>query len=159
MARDTKEMPINPMECDKFQRDKYQYLGKRGIRRIDGRRKATGKAVYTQDIQLPGMLCARFMTAPYPNAKILSMDTTKAEKLPGVRAIFRYDDPEFAGRRVLTTYGGSEDLLAGYSYFQGQQMGVVVAAERVVDRESAAEVSLFLPLAIYIPRLSMVFVP
>ncbi|CAB1065048.1 Xanthine dehydrogenase, molybdenum binding subunit (EC [Olavius sp. associated proteobacterium Delta 1] len=131
MAREIKEMPINPMECDKYQRDTYNYLGKRGVRRIDGRRKATGKAVYTQDIQLPGMLYARFMTAPYPNAKILSMDTSKAEALTGVRVVFRYDDPEFAGRRVLTTYGGEEDLLAGYSYFQGQHMGVVVAADSV----------------------------
>jgi len=139
MAREIKEMPINPMECDKYQRDTYSYLGKRGVRRIDGRRKATGKAVYTQDIQLPGMLYARFMTAPYPNAKILSMDTSKAAALIGVRAILRYDDPEFMDKRVLTTYGGSEDLLAGYSYFQGQQMGVVVAADSVDIADAALE--------------------
>lgn len=123
------DMPVNPMEHDKFAPDSYRVLGKRGVRRIDGRRKATGKAVYTQDIQLPGMLVARWLTAPYPNAKIVSMDTSRAEALPGVHAVLRYDDPEVAGKRVLTTYGGTEDMLAGYSYFQGQHLGAVVAAE------------------------------
>ncbi|MGB6064711.1 MAG: xanthine dehydrogenase family protein molybdopterin-binding subunit [Desulfomonilaceae bacterium] len=129
MSIEIRDMPSNPMEHDKCQPDRFGILGKRGIRRIDGRRKATGKAVYTQDIQLPGMLFARFFTSPYPNARIVSMDTSRAEAFPGVRAVLRYDDPEVAGKRVVTTYGGSEDMLAGYSYFEGQQMGAVVAAD------------------------------
>ena len=129
MSLETRDMPSNPMEHDKYQPDRFGILGKRGIRRIDGRRKATGKAVYTQDIQLPGMLFARFFTSPYPNARIVSMDTSRAEAFPGVRAVLRYDDPEVANKRVVTTYGGSEDMLAGYSYFEGQQMGAVVAAD------------------------------
>lgn len=129
MGNEIKEMPNNPLEHDKYQPESFGILGKRGIRRIDGRRKATGKAVYTQDIQLPGMLCARFLTAPYPNAKIVKMDTSKAEALPGVKTVLRYDDPEVAGKRVLTTYGGSDDMLPGYSYFEGQHMGAVVAAK------------------------------
>lgn len=129
MAQDFTEMPSNPMEHDKYQPETFNVLGQRGIRRIDGFRKATGKAIYTQDIQLPGMLYARFLKSPYPNTKIKSMDTSKAEMLPGVRAVLRYDDPEVQGRRVVTTYGGCEDMLAGYAYFEGQQMGAVVAAD------------------------------
>jgi len=129
MAQDIKEMPSNPMEHDKYMPETFNVLGKRGIRRIDGYRKTSGTAIYTRDIQLPGMLHARFLTSPYPNTRIKSMDTSKAEALPGVRAVLRYDDPEVAGKRAISTYGGEEDILAGYAYFQGQQVGAVVAAD------------------------------
>src|SRR5512137_60323 len=94
MVQDRREMPSNPMEHDQYAPGTFDVLGKRGVRRIDGYRKASGKAVYTRDILLPGMLYARWLTSPYPNAKIKKMDTTKAEALPGVRAVLRYDDPE-----------------------------------------------------------------
>jgi len=129
MVQRVKEMPSNTMEHDKYMPETFNVLGKRGVRRIDGYRKASGKAEYTRDIQLPGMLYAKFLTSPYPNAKIKSMDTSKAEALPGVRAVLRYDDPEVAGKRAISTYGGEEDILAGYAYFQGQQVGAVVAAD------------------------------
>lgn len=131
MAQDLKEMPSEPLVHDKYQPETFNVLGKRGIRRIDGYKKASGKAIYTQDIQLPGMLYARFLKSPYANAKIISMDTSKAEALPGVRAVLRYDDPEVQGRRVVASFGDIEDMLAGYSYFEGQHMGAVVAADSV----------------------------
>ena len=129
MSDAIKEMPDNPMERDKYIPETFRVLGKRGLRRIDGYRKASGTAVYTRDIILPGMLVARWLTCPYPNARILSMDTSEAEAMPGVRAVLRYDDPEIRDRRIPTLQGGEEDILAGYAYFQGQQMGAVVAAE------------------------------
>ncbi len=129
MVRDIRDMPSNPMEHDRYAPEAFHVLGKRGISRIDGYRKASGKAVYTRDIQLPGMLYAKFFRSPYPNARIKRMDTSKAEALPGVRAVLRYDDPEVHGRRVVTTYGGSDDFLPGYAYFEGQHMGAAVAAD------------------------------
>ena len=53
----------------------YDHIGKRGIRRIDGYAKASGKAVYTRDVQIPGMLYAKVMRSPYAHARILKMDT------------------------------------------------------------------------------------
>jgi CO/xanthine dehydrogenase Mo-binding subunit len=129
MVQDRREMPSNPMEHDRYAPERFNVLGKRGVRRIDGYRKASGKAVYTRDIILPGMLYARWLTSPYPNAKIKKMDTTKAEAFPGVRAVLRYDDPEIFGRRVVTTYGGSDVFLSGFATFEGQHMGAVVAAD------------------------------
>ncbi len=70
-----------------------KYVGKRGIIRRDADDKATGKGKFGSDILLPGMLYARMLVCPYPRARIKSMDTSEAEKLPGVRAILRYDDP------------------------------------------------------------------
>ncbi len=129
MAANFREMPSNPMEHDKYVPETFTVLGKRGIPRIDGENKASGKAVYTRDVNLYGMLHARFLTSPHPNARIRSMDTSEAEKLPGVRLVLRYDDPEIEGKKVESSHGAEDDVLASCAYFEGQPLGVVVAAD------------------------------
>jgi xanthine dehydrogenase YagR molybdenum-binding subunit len=62
------------------------YIGK-PTERYDGPAKAMGKGKYTADINLPGMLYARLVDATIPHGRILSIDTSAAEKLPGVRAV------------------------------------------------------------------------
>jgi xanthine dehydrogenase YagR molybdenum-binding subunit len=62
------------------------YIGK-PTERYDGPAKAMGKGKYTADINLPGMLYARLVDATIPHGRILSIDTSVAEKLPGVRAV------------------------------------------------------------------------
>ncbi|MGE4159025.1 MAG: xanthine dehydrogenase family protein molybdopterin-binding subunit [Planctomycetota bacterium] len=54
---------------------------------VDGYRKSTGQAIYTDDIKLPGMLYCRILRSIVPHAKIKRIDTSKAAKMPGVRAI------------------------------------------------------------------------
>ena len=91
---------------DKHPCDEYTYIGKRGVRRNDGYEKASGHALYTIDVNLPGMLHMRFLTSPYPHAEIKHMDTRRAEALPGVRAVLRYDDPELPPEELLQTGAG-----------------------------------------------------
>ena len=62
------------------------YIGK-PTERYDGPAKAMGKGKYTADVHLPGMLYARIIDATIPHGRIISIDTTAAEKLPGVRAV------------------------------------------------------------------------
>lgn len=62
------------------------YIGKPTLR-YDGPAKAMGRGKYTADIQLPGMLYARMVDASIPHGRILSVDTSAAEKLPGVKAV------------------------------------------------------------------------
>jgi 4-hydroxybenzoyl-CoA reductase subunit alpha len=66
-------------------------IGKR-IPRIDGAVKVTGEAKYTVDVQLPGMLCAKILRSPFPHARIKHIDTSKAEKMPGVKAVITGKD-------------------------------------------------------------------
>ena len=66
--------------------DNLLYVGK-SIPRKDGPLKATGRAQYTVDISLPGMLIGKVLRSPHPHARILSIDTSQAEKLPGVKAV------------------------------------------------------------------------
>jgi xanthine dehydrogenase YagR molybdenum-binding subunit len=62
------------------------YIGK-PTERYDGPAKAMGTGKYTADVNLPGMLYARMVDATIPHGRILSIDTSAAEKLPGVRAV------------------------------------------------------------------------
>jgi xanthine dehydrogenase YagR molybdenum-binding subunit len=57
------------------------------VLRLDARQKVTGEARYTFDVQLPGMLYARRIVSSVPHARIVSVDTSQAERVPGVRAI------------------------------------------------------------------------
>ncbi len=58
--------------------------------RIDGPERVTGKAMYTFDVQLPGMLYGKILRSPHPHAKIKKIDTRRAERLPGVRAVLNH---------------------------------------------------------------------
>ncbi|MEM6570032.1 MAG: molybdopterin cofactor-binding domain-containing protein [Planctomycetota bacterium] len=64
----------------------FKVVGK-SHRKVDGIAKATGDAVYTDDIQLPGMLHAKTLRSPHAHAKIVSIDTSRAEAMPGVHAV------------------------------------------------------------------------
>jgi xanthine dehydrogenase YagR molybdenum-binding subunit len=55
--------------------------------RLDGPDKATGKARYSFDFNLPGMLHARILRCPHPHARVKSLDTSEAEKVPGFKAV------------------------------------------------------------------------
>ena len=63
------------------------YIGKPTIR-YDGPAKVMGKGKYTADVNLPGMLYGRMVDATIPHGRIISVDTSAAEKLPGVRAVY-----------------------------------------------------------------------
>ena len=70
--------------------------------RVEGALKATGRARYTRDFSLPGMLWARFLMSPHPHARIISIDTSAAKAVPGVHAVIAADDVErrHMGRQV-----------------------------------------------------------
>jgi 4-hydroxybenzoyl-CoA reductase alpha subunit len=99
---------------------RYRVLGTRA-HRLDAAAKATGRAVYTDDITLPGMLHGAILHSPVAHARIKSIDTTKARALPGVEAVLtaadvpdvrfgvspaRYDETVLAAEKVL--YVGDE---------------------------------------------------
>src|SRR6476661_4198767 len=65
---------------------KRRLLGTR-IKRLDGPAKATGRAKYSYDINRKGMLHAVIYRSPYAHAKIKSIDTSAAKKMPGFKAL------------------------------------------------------------------------
>ena len=126
--------------------------------RTDGLLKASGMGMYSQDLALkrkyPDMVYMKMLKCPYPHAKILSMDTSKAEALPGVVGILRYDDPEIEGlgrfNSSWTDATNTVDLyhnwgqgcydrrfLSDIGLWVGDEIGAAVAAESVETAEEA----------------------
>jgi carbon-monoxide dehydrogenase large subunit len=120
-----------------------RYVGTSVLRTEDPRFLA-GRATYTDDVRLPGMLHAAFLRSPHPHADVVRMDTAAARDLPGVIAIFTQDD--FEGRIAqLTTTLNRPDvksvtrpaLESKRAYFVGQPLAVVVATSRYVAEDAA----------------------
>src|ERR1700744_1161625 len=63
-----------------------KWIGQRTIR-PDGVDKVTGRAAFAADTNMPGMIWGKVLRSPHPHARIRSIDTTKAEALPGVKAV------------------------------------------------------------------------
>lgn len=79
------------MVSEDLQSFELDYVGRR-IPRKDGPDKVTGRARYTVDIQLPGMLTGRILRSPHPHARILNVDTSRAERLKGIIGIITAGD-------------------------------------------------------------------
>src|SRR5215468_598325 len=63
-----------------------KWIGQRTIR-PDGADKVTGRAAFAADTVMPGMIWGKIKRSPHPHARIRSIDTSKAERLPGVKAV------------------------------------------------------------------------
>ncbi|MFL0246187.1 xanthine dehydrogenase family protein molybdopterin-binding subunit [Candidatus Clostridium stratigraminis] len=107
----------------------YDYVGK-GISRLDGIEKVTGEAQYVHDIKLQGMLYAKVKTSPYAHARIISIDTSKAKALAGVKAVLTGAEAS----QKLGIYMVDRPILAvgKVRYF-----GEAVAAVAAIDLDTA----------------------
>src|SRR5579862_351698 len=119
------EPPVWPINKD------LRYVG-HTTERWDGAAKVSGRARYTADVQLPGMLYAKFASASIPHAKVVSVDTSAAEKVPGVRAVY-----------VLQHVDGNAELrnpaLEQVKYPVVRYAGQPVAAVAATTPEAAEE--------------------
>jgi CO/xanthine dehydrogenase Mo-binding subunit len=100
--------------------------------RIDGVDKATGRAEYTPDVQLDGILWGRVLRSSVPHARIRSIDTSRAKALPGVRAVITGDDT-FPGARYGRAVVDIPVLAQGVVRYVGEQVAAVAA----YDEETA----------------------
>ncbi|NNF36714.1 MAG: xanthine dehydrogenase family protein molybdopterin-binding subunit, partial [Saprospiraceae bacterium] len=100
-------------------------VGKRRTR-YDARAKVTGEATFTSDIQLPGMLYAKFLRSNVPHASIRSIDISRAEKLPGVHAI-----------KVITTEMDGKESYPDVKYV-GQPIAAVAATSLEIAKDAIA---------------------
>jgi CO/xanthine dehydrogenase Mo-binding subunit len=98
---------------------------------MDGVEKVTGEGIYGVDAKLPGMIHGRILRSPYPHAKILSIDTSQAEKLPGVYAVVTASD--MPDRRVGVSL--KDEYI--FAKDKVRYVGEAVAAVAAVDVETA----------------------
>ncbi len=100
---------IKPWDLDSWAR--FAQMGKPRPR-VEAPLKVTGRAKYTYDVKLPGMLYGRMVGAAVPAAEIVSIDTSKAEALPGVKAVWTTDSRvvRFAGQDVAAVAAVSPEV-------------------------------------------------
>ena len=112
-------------------------IGKR-VPRIDGPIKVTGEAKFTVDIQIPGMLCAKILRSPLPHARILNIDTSRAMKIPGVKAVITGQDAWDVRHGFVETprYPADQYVLANDRV---RYLGEEVAAVAAIDEDIAME--------------------
>lgn len=112
----------------------HSLVGQRVVR-IDSLAKATGQARYTADLTLPRMLYGKALRSPHAHARILNIDTSKAERLRGVEAIVTGADAAGVKWGVFR-YTRDHELLPAKSV---RYIGEDVAAVAAVDEETALE--------------------
>ena len=111
----------------------FKVIGKK-VERVDAFERLVGQAKYASDIYLPGMLYVKFLRSPHPHAKVLRIDATKAQALPGVKAILTPQDvPDFAIAKRGTAPFVPKPILATTARYAGDEILVVAA----VDEETA----------------------
>jgi xanthine dehydrogenase molybdenum-binding subunit len=122
---------------------KYKVIGTRPIRH-DGVDKVTGRAQYGADVTMPGTLFGKVLRSPYAHARILSIDTSAAEALPGVRAVITAQDLPAAEDKVQDLGEGvanlkelSDNILASSkALYRGHAVAAVAAINAHIAEEA-----------------------
>jgi CO/xanthine dehydrogenase Mo-binding subunit len=115
----------------------YTLIGKR-IPRIDAPSKATGEAKFTADLMLPRMLHAKVLRSPYPHARIVHIDTSEVEKLPGVKAVITGRDTAGVKWGVFRYTRDQELLPTERVRYVGDEVAAVAATSEEVAEEALA---------------------
>ncbi|MDP7264883.1 MAG: molybdopterin-dependent oxidoreductase, partial [Candidatus Thermoplasmatota archaeon] len=114
---------------------KTETLIGKSVPRIDSIRKATGAAKYTADLFLSGMLHAKVLRSPYPHARILDIDTSKAEQLEGVRAVITGKDTKGVKWGVFPYTQDHGMIATDKVRFIGEEVAAVAAVtEEIAQR-------------------------
>ncbi len=117
----------------------YRYVGTRPVR-PDGEDKVTGKAIYGPDFIAPGMLFGAMLRSPHPHARIRSIDTKKAEALPGVKAVVTGADMPDLKSMLVAAGESSSDIVHlsrtcmahGKALYEGHALAAVAATSQEI---------------------------
>jgi 4-hydroxybenzoyl-CoA reductase subunit alpha len=113
----------------------FSVVGKR-VSRTDAVPRVTGEVKYSADLYLPGMLYAKVLRSPYAHARIINIDTSQAEKLPGVRAIITGKDAIPYRWGVFAYTRDMEFLPTDKARFLGQEVAAVAAINEEIAQEA-----------------------
>ena len=125
----------------------FDYVGTRPIRH-DGQDKVTGRAAFGADFSLPGMLYGAVLRSPHAHARIVSIDASRAEAMPGVKAVVTGQDVPRTDKKVWLGGEGALDLgdmgdnaLAHEkALYHGHALAAVAATTLDIAREAARRI-------------------
>src|SRR5918992_636030 len=121
----------------------FKVIGTRPVR-PDGVDKVTGRAKFGADFNMPGQLVGAVLRSPHPHARIKRIDTAKAERLPGVKAVVTRDDfpdqaSEFvpAGEMLINYRDVVRNIMAREkALYEGHPVAAVAATSASVARQA-----------------------
>jgi|LSQX01.2.fsa_nt_gb xanthine dehydrogenase molybdenum-binding subunit len=112
------------------QREHFRVVGKPNLPGKLSYALATGVAKFGVDYIVPNMLEAKFLRSPYANAKVVSVDTTKARAVPGVADIVTWEDEDIKNLRSFgESFGPRRPWLDNIADYEGAEVAVIVVAE------------------------------
>ena len=112
----------------------YKVVGTRPVRH-DGYEKVTGQAKYGADVHMPGMMHGMIVRSPHPHARIVSIDTSRAESHPDVRAVMTSADLPEPNESVRAF--SSNIMARGKVLYKGHAVAAVAANSRHAAEEAA----------------------
>ena len=117
--------PVDP----KYQWSKTPTVVGTRVKRLDGPDKVSGRAKYTFDVTRPGMLYGRIVRSPYPHARVVAVDVSAAQRIPGFKTALVYRDPSDTKTNVVM--------------YQGDEVAAVAAdtEEHAMDAARAVKVT------------------
>ena len=126
---------------------KYDVIGTRPVRH-DGADKVTGKAIYAAEFALPNMAHGAYVRSPHAHARIVSIDTSEAEKMPGVLAVATsadlpdpWDKTEELGEGCINYAHLSGNVLARKkALYRGHAVAAVAATDIHIAQEAAKSI-------------------
>lgn len=104
----------------------YSIIGKR-IPLRDAPEKVTGKAQFTVDVKLPGLLHAKLLRSPYAHAKVLKVDTSEAERVPGIKAVLSKNNSPLTKVPVIFDIPSDKVLFDEKVRYSGDAVAAVAA--------------------------------
>ena len=110
------------------QREEFRVVGKPNKPGILSYALASGVAKFGADYTAPDMLHAKFLRSPYAHARVNSIKTDKAWKVPGVVDILLWDDPDLMGLGGMP-FGPKKSYLGNVAHQENQEVGAIVVAE------------------------------
>lgn len=111
----------------------FAVIGKR-LPRVDSWNQVTGSLQFTDDIHIPGMLYAKGLFSTEDHARILELDVSKAEQLPGVKAVITYRDVPY--NRIAFIIEDQPVLAENKVRFKGEVVAVVAAETEEIAQEA-----------------------
>lgn len=109
--------------------------------RVDGYERASGTAVYVRDMALPGMLHGAIVRCPHANARVKNVDVSKAEKMPGVRAVITGQIPAAKIPWYSGDKGPTSWLFDAHCRHEGEEVAAVAADTPEQAQDAARAVS------------------
>ena len=116
---------------------KSRVVGK-ALPRVDAYERVSGTAVFPSDVTLPGMLHGAILRCPHPHARVVRIDTARARRMPGVRAVLDGSSP---GAELLWTHSGSGTTVQTKIFdpvcrFEGETVAAVAAETSLQARDA-----------------------